>query len=125
MQMLSLRNTNLLSLGVERSHRMQRVLMIAEMYRRGVTVEKIAREFDCSKGTVLRVARAFGLEKRERGSAWLRKCAIKAYKRGCSVQGIARHCGRSQAWVSVVAGKAGLLRRRFKPREDKVVNELT
>lgn len=92
-------------------------MKIAELYAKKVKVQDIANEFKCTRGTVLRIARAFEMPKRERGDAYLKKACIKAYKREIPIKVIAQKCNRSMAWVSKVANQRGILRRKFKPRE--------
>lgn len=118
---LKLLETNPLSLNLERSRRFQRILQIAERYRSKEKVKGIAKDFECHPGTVLRIARLFDIEKRPRGDSYLKKCCVKAYKHGVPIDAIAMACHRSPAWVSKTAGKAGILRRKFKPRKQNGV----
>lgn len=104
-------NVNL-SMELDRSRRMSRLLVIAERYRKGVKVVDIADEFECSIHTVLRIARAMDLAKRPKSDDPARRTRVIELAKGggLSQKQIARACGCSIALVSRIEHEVGLNR---------------
>lgn len=101
-----------LSLDFERGRRQQRALEIAMRYAAGdETVEDIASDYGCAKGTILRHARLAGLAKRPRClPAEVRAAVIDDYKNDVPISIIAERHRVSQAYVSKVATEEGINR---------------
>ena len=103
-----------LSLALERSKRLQRTIEIAQAYKDGDKCTEIADKYDCTRHTVIRIARLFDLSKRPKGDSKVKALGLKLYKKGVPIAKIAAQCNRSVTWVSKTAGAAGLPLR--KPR---------
>lgn len=109
--------TSPLSLDHERGRRHQRALEISMRYASGdETVEDIAADYGCAKGTILRHARMAGLPKRPKCfPAEIRAGVIEDYKNGIPIAEIAGTYSVSPAYVSRVATDEGINRYGKRP----------
>lgn len=90
---------------------MERSLKIIQDYKAGVDVNDIADRYDVTKSTVLRWARAAGLQPRPKGASEAQEAtAIAMLQDGEPLKKIAEYVGYSEAWVSHLAKKNGLNR---------------
>lgn len=106
---------HLVSFVYERANRLRRCVQIIELYAKGVPVRDIVERFGCSRNTVLRYARAAGLAKRPKHfPEKIRLAALAMYKDGRSIAEIQARLGVSQSYISNLATKEGINRRKFK-----------
>jgi DNA invertase Pin-like site-specific DNA recombinase len=103
-----------LSMQIDHRRRLDRMLEIVRQYRDGIPVIEIAEEFDCSRGTVLRLARAAGLAPRSKRlfTQVQRDEALRRFDNGEPLDHIANVLGTSVAWVSHLARDSGRPSRR-------------
>ena len=100
-----------LSIQVERSLRTTRSMMIIDRYANGDPVQEIADDFECTRGTVNRLARAAGLPKRPKSfPVSTRQAVIKDLKTERYYSEIAARHKVSEAYISLVAKDEGLNR---------------
>lgn len=102
-----------LTMEIDRSRRMQRTLRIAAQYRDGVKVSVIADRFECSVHTVLRIARAMDLDKRDKSDDPKRHEKIlqmSRRKKRPPASEIAKACGCSVSLVCQVERANGIER---------------
>lgn len=100
-----------LSLELERERRAERSLLIIQHYTDGIVVAEIQAEFDCSRNTVLRYARAAGLDRRPKCfPSTIRNDVVKLLKEGKSYNEIRTKWKVSLAYISKVAKEEGLSR---------------
>lgn len=93
-----------LSLELERSRRATRSLEIIVKYANGDPVEDIAREYDCTRHTVLRLARHAGLPKRPKHfPEEVRAAVLKDYDDGLPYAVIVKKHKVSMAYIVKVA----------------------
>lgn len=113
------RFSSIFDFNVERQNRISRYVKITRAYARGKSVRDIESEFGCSKHTVLRYARMAELPRRQRGfDPEIRKKAIALYNQERPIAEIAALLGVSQAYVSKLATKEGINRRKFRRKQD-------
>jgi hypothetical protein len=102
----------------ERANRLARYIIITRAYEKGEAVQAIIDRFGCTRGTVLRYARMADLPKRPKHFApEVRKAVLRDYRAKMPIAEIARLHEVSPAYVSKVAGEAGIL--RYAPRTAK------
>lgn len=101
-----------LSMQTDLARRFERSMEIVRMYRDGVPIIEICEVFECSRGTVLRMARAAGLPRRPKNKfpEKTKTDAIEMLKQGMLQEDIAKELGTSVAWVSILGRKMGLNR---------------
>jgi DNA invertase Pin-like site-specific DNA recombinase len=103
-----------------RANRPPRFIEVVADYRNGVPVADIAKQYQCSRGTVQRYARMAGLPIRSKGFAEKRRTlVIEMYKSGRLVKEIAAAASVSHAYVSKVAVEEEINRRIFKMRAQR------
>lgn len=101
----------------ERDNRVVRFAKIVKGYAEGRMVNDLAKEFGCSRGTVLRYARIAGLPKRDKFfDPAIRRGVIAMYEQEKPIAEIAARFGTSEAYVSKTASEEGIARRKFKTR---------
>jgi len=95
----------------ERANRLARYVIITRAYEKGEDVNRIAKRYGCTRGTVLRYARMAGLPKRPKHfAAKVRRAVIRDYKAKMPIADIARLHEVSPAYVSTVARQSGISR---------------
>lgn len=99
------------SLQRERSMRVTRSMDIIRCYANGDLVEDIQTLHECSRNTVLRLARLAGLPKRPKCfSVKIKEATLSMLKSGNPLAQIQAQLGVSQAYASKLAKEHGLQR---------------
>lgn len=104
----------------ERHNRLARFVRVVAAYRSGRPVDLIARDYGCTRGTVVRYAKMVGLSRGQslvRTTAETRAEVVKLYLAGAPIKEIARQCDVSEAYVSRTATEEKINRRKFTKKE--------
>lgn len=102
----------------ERKNRLRRAELIMQAYASGRPLKEIEEKYECSRGTILRYARAAGLEKRGQSARRLpaatRATALLLLKEKKPLAEISARLGVSEAWLSLLAKEHNLSRYKRK-----------
>lgn len=116
---LSIRN--IFTFTQERANRLKRCIAIIRSYKSGMLIRDIEIKYGCSRQTILRYARAAGIEKRPKHfPKEIRNAVIKDYKNKIEVAEIARLHNVSPAYVSKIAREEGISRYSPRPKKKKI-----
>lgn len=103
----------IMNFPAERANRLARYIVVTRAYENGEHVDRIVNRYGCGRTTVLRYARLAGIAKRPKHlPEEIRRSVLREYRAGVPVATIALTHDVSQAYVSTVAGKEGLTRRK-------------
>ena len=104
-----------LSMQIDLARRTTRSMEIILRYGEGEPVRDIEEKYDCSKNTVLRLARSAGLSKRVKSfPTEVRNAVILLYKEKVPIAEIQARLGVSQAYISKTATEERINRRNFR-----------
>lgn len=100
-----------LSIQIDHARRHARTIEIAIKYASGISIEDISADYEISRSQILRIARLNNLPKRPKHFPDdIKEGVLAAHALGKPLSEIAALFGVSQAYVSITAKKAGMVR---------------